>query len=75
MSIEQETPFWLVWSPKGERPPKYRHFTVGAATTEAERLARLHPGQTFVVLQSVAARTVDNMVRTVYGPNDSEIPF
>lgn len=65
--------FWLVWNADG-RNPQYRHSTEKAATTEAERLARLHPGQTFVVLESVCCRRVDDMLRIDLRPVD-DIPF
>ncbi|MBF6987237.1 hypothetical protein [Cupriavidus sp. IK-TO18] len=56
--------FWIVWSPTGMAPPKYRHSGYGSAVTEAERLAREHPGQEFIVLGAETARKVDNMTRT-----------
>lgn len=74
MSNQTENPFWLVWSPTGARPPRFRHPTEQSAIAEAERLARAHPGQLFVVLQPIAGRRVDNMVRTIY-VDDKEIPF
>lgn len=45
--------FWFVWNPDGYAPT-YRHPSLLAACTEAERLALKAPGQTFVVLESVA---------------------
>lgn len=39
----------------GAGVPVYRHLTLTAASQEAERLAKLRPGQTFTVLQSVAS--------------------
>ena len=74
MSTNTENPFWLVWSPTGSAPPRYRHASKQSAVTEAERLARAHPGQLFVVLEPIAGRRVDNMVRTTY-VDDKEIPF
>ncbi len=55
-------PFWFVWNPDG-RSPTFRHLSEDNAVTEAERLARLNPGETFVVLESVCARRVDSMLR------------
>jgi hypothetical protein len=76
MSTQTEKAFWLVWSPTGVRPPKYRHASEQSAVTEAERLAQAHPGQLFVVLEAVAARRVDNMVRTTFaGGSFDEPPF
>jgi len=31
--------FWIVWSPTGETPPKYRHYSSESAATEATELA------------------------------------
>lgn len=65
--------FWFVWNEDGNAP-RYKHCTEGAATTEAERLAHLHPGQTFVVLEAKCARTIDRMQRVEFRP-DGDIPF
>ncbi len=65
--------FWLVWNPNN-RNPTHRHSSEASATSEAERLARLHPGETFVVLESVCARRVDDMLRLDMR-QDREVPF
>lgn len=75
MSNQSEKAFWLVWSPTGATPPKFRHPSEQSAAEEAERLAITHPGQLFVVLESIAARRVDNMQRTTYTGGSNEIPF
>ncbi len=54
--VTKHDPFWIVWCPTGDRPPRYRHSEEGTAVAEAERLAQVHPGRTFVVLSSVCAR-------------------
>lgn len=43
---------WFVWTKKG-RAPRFAHETRESAEREAERLARLHPGQKFHLMQSV----------------------
>ena len=54
------TKFWLVWSPQGDRPPSYRHASYDDAKNEARRLAALHPGKEFFVLEAVGgAKRVD----------------
>lgn len=70
------TTFWLVWNPTGKNP-SYRHPSEASAITEAERLARENPGNTFVVLQTVCARRVDYMLRVDMRPGaeNEEIPF
>lgn len=65
--------FWFVWNPDG-RSPSYKHPSEAAAVGEAERLARLHPGNTFVVLESICARRVDNML-CIDMRSNSDIPF
>lgn len=47
--MREQPQFWMVWNPEG-RAPTYRHETGESARDEAKRLARIHPGQTFVVL-------------------------
>jgi hypothetical protein len=42
--------FWMVL---GEGMPCYRHQSKQAARDEAERLARLNPGEEFTVLEAV----------------------
>ena len=44
--------FWLVWSPDVD-VAKTRYQNIGAASTAAETLARLHPGVSFYVMQPV----------------------
>jgi hypothetical protein len=49
--------FWMVWNPQ-RQPPRYRHASHDLARAEAERLARLSPGEVFVVLQAKYALRV-----------------
>lgn len=69
MATEQA--FWIVWC-QGGGTPTVQHDEQGSAIREAERLARANPGKRFVVLESIAARVVDNMARITYEPH---IPF
>lgn len=69
-----ENKFWLVWSPTGSAPPKYRHRTPEAAIAEAERLAIANPGKEFIVLGSEAGRLHDGMTKTTFIGSD-EVPF
>ena len=41
--------FWMVWN-EGGNTPRMKHYNEQAARNEAERLARLNPGQIFHVL-------------------------
>lgn len=63
--------FWIVWNPEG-RNPTHRHGSESSANNEAERLARMNPGQAFIVLRAVGARSVDGMQRVTYA---EPIPF
>lgn len=74
-------PFWLVWCPTGSAPPSRRHHSVRAAQEEAERLARLAPGQDFYVVQPVSVSRKIEVVTTPLCPAgairapDDGIPF
>lgn len=72
--MNEDSPFWFVWNINGNAP-RYRHESARNATAEAERLARLNPGETFIVLQSVCARRFDRMERIDLRPNVSDIPL
>lgn len=63
-------PFWVVWCPTAG-PPTYKHATERSAVAESERLAQLHPGHRFVVLQSVSAVMVGApLLRIDLRPNE-----
>lgn len=67
------TQFWMV---KGSGPAYYEHPSLSGAEAEAERLARLHPGQTFTVLEAVSAcRRVDVERVSFRDENDQQLPF
>lgn len=51
--MKDEGKFWFVWNPSG-RNPRHAHETRESADAEAKRLAYANPGETFVVLKSVA---------------------
>jgi hypothetical protein len=63
--------FWMVWNENG-RAPTFKHPSHASANTEAERLAKLIPGERFVVLQAVGAVRVQNPVEWT---ELIEIPF
>lgn len=76
MNLFAPNQFFLVWSPSGSTPPTFKHESRQCAVTEAERLARIHRGQTFFVLAATDSRVVDDMVRTSFTlDQDPEIPF
>ncbi len=43
--------FWMVWNPSG-RAPTFKHETEVQAEGEAKRLASLHRGQSFFILEA-----------------------
>lgn len=69
--MRNEAPFWIVWNPTG-RNPQYRHSTADDATAEAERLAKLHAGESFYVLQSWCKLALQ---KTNLVPLTDDIPF
>lgn len=44
--------FWMVWNPQG-RAPTARHATEELAEQEAHRLARVAPGEVFIVMKAL----------------------
>ena len=66
--------FWMVWNLNG-RTPMFQHLSENAATCEAERLAVVNPGLTFVVLEAIAARKSDTMQRADLRGICDDIPF
>ena len=63
--------YWMV---HGHGMPSHMHESYESAAKEAKRLARVHPGQTFVVLESVKAfRKIEIQEMDMDG--DYELPF
>lgn len=69
-------PRYFVWSPRG-RVPSFEHPTAQNAKIEAERLARLNPGEKFMVLQSIAECEKVDVTWREHQPDfqESDIPF
>lgn len=49
MFEETRKKFWIVWCPEEGRPQK-KHNSINKARTEAKRLAKQHPGKSFIVM-------------------------
>lgn len=64
-------PFWFVWSDNGEIP-HFKHSRLSNAEDEARRLALKHPGNLFIVLESICG-LISNDVTKIDMRN--EIPF
>jgi hypothetical protein len=62
--------FWMIWNKKGTAP-KVRHTDIRAAKCEAERLARLNPGERFIVLEAIGSC----IKRDVEWDNEPRIPI
>lgn len=56
--IESDAPFFLVWNKDGRNPLK-SHGHERVARNEARRLARKHPGATFIVLRGISKHKLD----------------
>jgi hypothetical protein len=67
--------FFIVWNPKGQRPPTFRHGTFGQASNEATRLARENPGADFFVMVAKRSLKVRDLLVTDFASNDDGIPF
>lgn len=76
-STLNNSPFWMVWNERGDAP-RVKHTTKESAQREATRLARLHRGHSFIVLESVQA-CISNDVLVVDmrpgGYRDGDMPF
>jgi hypothetical protein len=77
--VSEMNPFWMVYG-LGQGQPTWKHSSAHAATKEAERLARLHPGKTFIVLEAIGAvrkRDIEIIPigRGTQADLDDDIPF
>lgn len=64
--------FWMVWGENGGAP-SHRHVSVESAQREAERLAKVAPGQKFYVLE--AKKVSVKMDTLTFELHDEEVPF
>lgn len=73
-------PFWLVWCEDGG-PPTVKHVTYARAKAEAQRLARAHPGEHFVVMAAATGFRKHDLDETRFSDHapdfddDLQIPF
>jgi hypothetical protein len=70
--LDDDLIFWMVWNPAGRNPTE-QHLSQSLATAEAERLARINPGEKFYVLRATHLRQVNDMRRVDLV--DYPIPF
>ncbi len=79
--VTQYTRFWLVCNPEriNFQPPNFRHDTYESAVTEAQRLARAHPGCAFHVLGSMEFFEKQDLRHHTFEDNtelpDTAVPF
>lgn len=67
--------FWMVL---GSGTPAYRHPSKSTAIQEAERLARLNPGEEFVILESLAVCKKQDLLwepTNIDNSESSHVPF
>lgn len=67
--------FWMVWGGVMPARPTYKHDSLQNAKTEAARLAQLHRGEVFVVLQSVGECSMPPAPAPEWIEHEDEIPF
>lgn len=67
-------PFYLVWHEDGGEP-RQKHADQHLAEREAERLARVNPGDRFYVLAPVAAIRRSDIERERFDLGELEVPF
>lgn len=67
--------FYIIWSPKGARPPKHQHHDWYSASTEAERLALQHPGEEFYVMAAHRLVKTTKPVEIIDFDTGIELPF
>lgn len=66
--------FWMVWNP-AKAAPTFKHESERNARIEAERLARMCPGEQFFVLEAVEMRCVTDMQRVNLRGKSDDLPF
>jgi hypothetical protein len=75
---EQNKAFFMVWNPEG-RAPTVKHWDYQSACREAERLAKANNSHRFVVMCSMDAFAVNEVIKTDLRPGpdswDDGIPF
>ena len=67
--------FFIVWSPEGTSPPKFRHPSFDDASAEAARLASVHMGRKFFVMEARRSVTVPPSVIVEDFVYDDGLPF
>ena len=67
-------PFWMVWCEDGH-PPKFMHKNETSAEMEAERLAKLKPGQKFWVLAPASCFVERRVSVERFDLTDRDVPF
>jgi hypothetical protein len=65
---------WLVWNPSAHIP-KYEHDSFDSAQREAERLAGIHSGYYFYVLETVGVAIKKDVHFVPINSMVEEIPF
>lgn len=72
--MKEQARYWMVHGSRYGREPNYKHATREFAATEAQRLASLHPGEVFTVLEVVDAYWIPKPEPERLAVVDDEIP-
>lgn len=70
MPLDPSRPFWLVWSPKGETPPRRRYGYRTQAKRAARKLAAEFGGE-FFILRAEAVIDNEGEIRLEWPPKDA----
>lgn len=70
----QQDPFFMVWN-EGGNAPRVKHDNLAKAEREAERLAKLYPAQSFIVLAAVSRFTERRVTVERFLDLDCCVPF
>ena len=73
--MSKKPSFFVIWNPEGCRPPSFRHMSYGQAASEAQRLARQSPTQSFYVMEARLLARVPDPVQVEEFETLEEIPF
>lgn len=71
--MERRNPIYIVWCPTGPYSPRVKHAEHSDALEAAQAMARRHPGEEFIVMQSqVSVRKPPDLVVDYF---HDDLPF
>lgn len=72
--MQEAFKFWMVWR-EGSPTTNHRHLSRADADAEAERLAKINPGECFYVLKTVGAVAADHPPVRRLKLTQDDVPF